>query len=135
MARDLGVEHIYCSNYEVEDGEFTGRILRPVCWGEGKVIALESLAAEHGVDLSKSCFYTDSDDDMEALERVGFPRIVNPNERLRTRASEKGWPVQEFARTGKPSLMPIYAQYRCLRFSDCVLFHWDGRLEAEWLQG
>ena len=55
--------------------------------------------------MSKSCFYTDSDDDMEALERVGFPRIVNPNERLRTRASEKGWPVQEFARTGKPSLM------------------------------
>jgi putative phosphoserine phosphatase/1-acylglycerol-3-phosphate O-acyltransferase len=105
LAADLGVEHIYCTHYEVDGGEFTGEVLRPICWGEGKVLALEQLAEEEGVDLSQTCFYTDSDDDLLALERVGFPWVVNPNESLLTEASQNGWPVQEFARTGKPSLM------------------------------
>ena len=35
-ARDLDVEHVMCSRLEVKDGEFTGDIVRPLCWGQGK---------------------------------------------------------------------------------------------------
>jgi len=38
-ARDLDIEHVLCSQYEVENGEFTGNIIRPLCFFEGKVIA------------------------------------------------------------------------------------------------
>lgn len=102
-ARDLGIRHIKCSGYEVEDGVFTGDIIRPLCFGEGKVLAAEELASELGLDLEQSYFYTDSDDDIELLERVGKPRPLNPNLKLKAIAEENGWPVQRFGSRGTPS--------------------------------
>src|SRR3546814_7874048 len=69
-ARDLGITDIKCSAYEIEDGVFTGEIVRPLCFGEGKVLAAEDLAAEHGLDLDQSFFYLDSDDDIEQIGRA-----------------------------------------------------------------
>ncbi|WP_108812710.1 HAD-IB family hydrolase [Sphingorhabdus sp. Alg231-15] len=112
-ARDLNIEHVLCSQYEVENGEFTGNIIRPLCFGEGKVIAAEKLAEEYELDLKKSYFYSDSYDDIELLERVGKPRPLNPNGKLREVAMERGWPLQKFDSRGqgKPVeyLRTIYA--------------------------
>lgn len=102
-ARDLGISDIKCSAYEIEDGVFTGDIIRPLCFGEGKVIAAEELAADYGLDLDQSYFYSDSDDDIELLERVGKPRPLNPNMKLKAIADERNWPVQRFASRGTPS--------------------------------
>lgn len=102
-ARDLDVEHVLCSRLEVEDGDFTGGIIRPLCFGEGKVIAAETLAEEHGVDLEESFFYTDSYDDIELLERVGKPYALNPNSKLAATAEERGWPVWRFGSRDRPS--------------------------------
>lgn len=102
-ARDLGITDIKCSSYEIEDGIFTGEIVRPLCFGEGKVLAAEELAEEYGLDLDQSFFYSDSDDDIELLERVGRPRPLNPNLKLKAIAEEKGWPVQRFGSRGTPS--------------------------------
>jgi putative phosphoserine phosphatase / 1-acylglycerol-3-phosphate O-acyltransferase len=102
-ARDLGITDIKCSAYEIEDGVFTGEIIRPLCFGEGKVLAAEDLAADYGLDLDQSYFYSDSDDDIELLERVGKPRPLNPNMKLKAIADERGWPVQRFASRGTPS--------------------------------
>ncbi len=101
-ARDLGIAHIKCSAYEIEDGVFTGEIIRPLCFGEGKVIAAEELAKEFGFDLDDSFFYSDSDDDIELLERVGKPRPLNPNLKLKAIADDRGWPVQRFESRGTP---------------------------------
>ncbi|WP_422343978.1 HAD-IB family hydrolase [Parasphingorhabdus sp.] len=100
-ARDLNIEHVLCSQYEVENGEFTGNIIRPLCFGEGKVIAAEKLAEEYKLDLKKSYFYSDSYDDIELLERVGKPRPLNPNSKLREVAKERGWPLQKFDSRGQ----------------------------------
>jgi len=103
-ARDLGIPHVKCSAYVIGDnGEFTGEIVQPLCFGEGKVLAAEELAAELGLDLDESFFYTDSDDDLELLEHVGKPRPLNPNLKLKAVAEENGWPVQRFASRGTPS--------------------------------
>lgn len=104
-ARDLDIEHILCSQYEVENGEFTGEIIRPLCFGEGKVLAAETLARSHGVDLDRSFFYSDSSDDIELLERVGCPRVLNPNTKLRAMAKDRGWSIQDFGSRGTPSVM------------------------------
>lgn len=112
-ARDLNIEHVLCSQYEVKNGEFTGNIIRPLCFGEGKVIAAEKLAKEHKLDLDNSYFYSDSDDDLELLERVGKPRPLNPNGKLTEISKERGWPLQKFNSRGqgKPVdyLRTIYA--------------------------
>ena len=92
LARDLGIQHVLCSELEVEHGRFTGRCLR-LCYGPGKVAAAERWAHRHGVDLARSVFYTDSVSDLPMLERVGQPRVVNPDFRLRWCALRRGWPV------------------------------------------
>lgn len=100
-ARDLDIEHVLCSQYEVENGEFTGNIIRPLCFGEGKVIAAEGLAAEYDLDLDNSYFYSDSYDDIELLERVGKPRPLNPNTKLLEVARENDWPLEKYESRGQ----------------------------------
>ena len=101
-ARDLDIEHVLCTGLRVEDGEFTGAVVRPICFGHGKVIAAERLAKKYKIDLDKSFFYSDSTDDLELLERVGNPRPLNPSGRLRAIAEARGWPARRFASRGRP---------------------------------
>jgi putative phosphoserine phosphatase/1-acylglycerol-3-phosphate O-acyltransferase len=82
-----------CTRYEVKDGRFTGDFIEPLCYGEGKVIHAERFAREHNIDVDASYFYTDSCTDLPMLERVSYPRVVNPDVRLRWVAKRKGWPI------------------------------------------
>ncbi|MBT8048360.1 MAG: HAD-IB family hydrolase [Xanthomonadales bacterium] len=104
MARDLDIDHVICSRYEVKDGVFTGGIERPLCFGDGKVLAAESLSRDYGIDLDQSYFYSDSDDDLQLLERVGYPQPLNPNSKLAVIAEQRGWPVRRFKSRGQPQL-------------------------------
>lgn len=103
-ARSLGIEHVYASNVEVLDGKFTGRILRPTCYGYGKVLAAKDLEKKFDLDIDQSFFYSDSDEDILLLEYVGKPRPLNPKERLADIASHRHWPSQTFSSRGRPSL-------------------------------
>jgi putative phosphoserine phosphatase/1-acylglycerol-3-phosphate O-acyltransferase len=57
-ARDLEIENVLCTYLQVEDGEFTGAVVRPICFGPGKVLAAESLSDKFGADLDKSFFWS-----------------------------------------------------------------------------
>ncbi|MBT8099026.1 MAG: HAD-IB family hydrolase [Gammaproteobacteria bacterium] len=103
-ARELGIEHVLCSELEVKDGVFTGAVVKPTCFGPGKVTAAETLVERYGVDLDRSFFYSDSYDDIELLERVGNPRPLNPNKRLLAAAEQRGWPVRRFGSRGRPQV-------------------------------
>lgn len=97
LAEYLGIPGQYVSTHlESENGRLTGRIVPPVCYGEGKVVWAERFAAEYGVELSASYFYTDSASDRSLLERVGHPVAVNPDSRLRRLAKQRGWPIETF---------------------------------------
>jgi HAD superfamily hydrolase (TIGR01490 family) len=107
LAQALEVEHILCTEVEVEEGILTGRHIPPACYGPGKVARAEMFADEYGIDLDRSFFYSDSVSDLPMLERVGEPRVVNPDPRLRRKAIERGWsfetwraPTQAQERTG-----------------------------------
>jgi HAD superfamily hydrolase (TIGR01490 family) len=93
LAADLGIEYVLVTQLVVRDGHFTGEAVRPVCYGPGKIYWAERFAEAHGVDLRQSYFYTDSITDLPVLERVGRPRVVNPDPRLRRAAARRGWPV------------------------------------------
>ena len=47
-AADLDIEHVLCTHLEVSDGVFTGSVVSPTCFGQGKVDAAEKLAAATG---------------------------------------------------------------------------------------
>jgi HAD superfamily hydrolase (TIGR01490 family) len=97
LATYLGIPGRYvCTHLESEDGQLTGRVVEPVCLGPGKVVWAERFAAEYGVDLTASYFYTDSVSDLPLLERVGHPAAVNPDPRLKRLARRRGWPIEMF---------------------------------------
>jgi putative phosphoserine phosphatase/1-acylglycerol-3-phosphate O-acyltransferase len=103
LAREMGIEHVLCTKLKVEDGVFTGQVVRPSCWGDGKALAARELAASCGIDLEQSYFYTDSHDDLPLLDAVGHPRPVNPSPQLAQIAKERRWPVRRFTSRGRPS--------------------------------
>ena len=107
VAAELGIEHVLCTRFEVEDGVFTGKVIRPTCWGEGKATAARGLAEEHKLDLARSYFYTDSHEDLPLLELVGKPRPLNPNQELAALAGQRDWPVQRFDAGAKQGIRQV----------------------------
>ena len=100
LAEDLGIPHVLCTRLEVVNGKFTGQVLKPTCYGEGKALHARDFAARHKVDLEESYFYTDSDEDLSLLSIVGHPRPTNPNGGLREIAVKRGWPMRTFTSRG-----------------------------------
>jgi putative phosphoserine phosphatase/1-acylglycerol-3-phosphate O-acyltransferase len=107
LAEDLGIRHVLCTRLEVKHGKFTGEVLRPTCYGQGKATAARDFAASRAVDLEESYFYTDSDEDLPLLAIVGKPRPTNPNRRLREAAVKHEWPIRNFASRGTPGATEI----------------------------
>jgi HAD superfamily hydrolase (TIGR01490 family) len=96
IAETLGLDEVLSTQFEVEGGQFTGKLLGPACYGKGKVHWAEDLVARKSVDLGSSYFYTDSYSDLPMLERVGHGVVVNPDPRLKREAKRRGWPVENW---------------------------------------
>ncbi|CAG0954477.1 Phosphoserine phosphatase SerB1 [Myxococcaceae bacterium] len=107
VARALGIEHVLCTRLETRDGVFTGRIVRPTCYGEGKAFYARELAQKLGCDLSHSTFYSDSHEDLPLFEIVGNPRPLNPDRTLSEIAQARGWPARSFRSRGTPGLAEV----------------------------
>jgi len=104
VARDLGIEHVMCTRMEVSKGKFTGAIIEPACWGEGKAKAAIDLTNKFKLDLSKSHFYTDSAEDLPLLEIVGHPHPINPDEELSKLSYDNDWNIVRFNDEARPGI-------------------------------
>jgi HAD superfamily hydrolase (TIGR01490 family) len=96
LARELGIEHVVCTELEVSDGRFTGQVVPPIGYGAGKITLTERLATEQAFALEEAAFYSDSITDLPMLERVREPVCVNPDRRLRRMAARRGWRVESW---------------------------------------
>jgi HAD superfamily hydrolase (TIGR01490 family) len=101
LARALGMEGGIGTRSETHDGVYTGQLDGPFCYGDGKRIIIEKIAASRGYDLRLSYSYSDSSSDLPMLELVGHPVAVNPDSPLEAVAHQRGWPIVEFARRRK----------------------------------
>lgn len=95
LAAMLGVDRWIATRPTIVDGLYTGE-LDFYAYGEGKPVAMRALAAELGIDLSRSFAYSDSDTDVPMLEAAGYPVVVNPDKGLRRIAEERGWTIETF---------------------------------------
>ncbi|MBU8814865.1 HAD-IB family hydrolase/lysophospholipid acyltransferase family protein [Mycolicibacterium goodii] len=110
VARFLGIDNVLSNKFETdEDGLITGEVRTPIIWGAGKARAVQEFAAANGVDLSKSYFYADGDEDVALMYLVGNPRPTNPEGKLAAVAAKRGWPILRF--TSRSGSSPI-AQLR-----------------------
>jgi len=97
VARELGIELVICTELEVDkDGLFTGKVIQPICYREGKLERSRRAAEREGFALEESFFYTDSITDVPLIEAVKEPVIVNPDKRLRKMAKARGWRIESW---------------------------------------
>jgi HAD superfamily hydrolase (TIGR01490 family) len=102
LARVLDMDGGIGTRYEVgPDRVLTGRIAEPFVYGEGKVEAMRSFAAQHEIDLESSWAYSDSVSDLPMLRVVGRPVAVNPDPELARIAGAEGWQVMRFEKLGR----------------------------------
>ena len=106
LAARLGIPHMLYTRLEVEGGCFTGRVIDPICFEEGKIYWLQQFIDERGVDLARSWFYTDSITDLPLMDLVGHAVAVNPDPFLVRAARRRGWPVKFFERPGEAEISP-----------------------------
>ncbi|BBX44735.1 HAD-IB family hydrolase [Mycobacterium cookii] len=106
IARELGVEHVLCTELQTEHGVLTGGVVGRPPWGEGKLAAVKEFARRRRIPLKNSHAYANGAEDVPLLEGVGFPHPVNPEPLLARRAEERGWQLLRFS--GKRSrLHPV----------------------------
>jgi putative phosphoserine phosphatase / 1-acylglycerol-3-phosphate O-acyltransferase len=106
VARFLGIDNILSNRFEVDkNGCLTGGVLKPIIWGPGKANAVQKFAADNDIDLRKSYFYADGDEDVALMYLVGNPRPTNPEGKLAAVAAKRGWPVLRF--TSRSGSSPV----------------------------
>ena len=96
VARELGIDHVVCSELEIENGCFTGKVIEPMCYGEGKIIRAAALLNEFGIGFDQVTFFSDSITDLPLLSKVNEPVAVNPDWRWLLTARARGWQVQNW---------------------------------------
>ncbi len=104
IAQVLGIDEICCTQLEVLDGRFTGKVRLPMCYGEGKSMAARRIAKRRNSSLEDCWFYTDSSADLPLLREVGHPVTVNQSDRLGAHARSKQWTQLKFSSRGMPDL-------------------------------
>jgi len=108
VARFLEIDHVLCNHFSVDSaGRLTGQIAKPVVWGRNKASAVMNFCDRHQLDLQRSYFYADGDEDAALMVKVGNPRPVNPRPKLAALAAEHDWPVLRVVGSGgrrRPSL-------------------------------
>jgi putative phosphoserine phosphatase/1-acylglycerol-3-phosphate O-acyltransferase len=104
IARELGFDHVLCTQLETRDGLYTGRVEGPILWGSGKAAAVRGFAEAHGIDLGSSYAYGNGDEDIEFLRTVDRPRAINPGRELAATARAEGWPIARFGGRSRPGV-------------------------------
>lgn len=93
MARRIGAAGGIGTKTKVHDGLLIGELDGKIMHGAEKVVAVEEVAQEHGLDLARSFAYSDSMNDVPMLSMVGHPVAVNPDRALRAYARSHGWTI------------------------------------------
>jgi putative phosphoserine phosphatase/1-acylglycerol-3-phosphate O-acyltransferase len=93
MARELGIDHVVCTELETEHGVITGHIAGRPPWGDGKAAAVREFAKNERIPLNNCHAYANGNEDVPLLDAVGFPHPINPGSDLARHAANRGWPV------------------------------------------
>lgn len=96
IATALGVSELIAVELERDaSGWITGEIKGTPSFREGKVTRVNQWLAEHQMTWGDAdiTFYSDSINDLALLEKATHPVATNPDPRLRTLATERGWRI------------------------------------------
>lgn len=93
LAALLEVPTVLAAKLEQRHDRFTGSVCAPLPYGPGKRELIVRLTQQSRIDLAQSFAYGDSPGDVEILQMVGHPLVVNPIRGMASIARRHGWPV------------------------------------------
>ena len=77
LAVELGVDHVRANTLEVVDGHLTGKVVGAIVDRAGKRYALEELALEYGIPMSRTIAIGDGANDADMLQAAGLGIAFN----------------------------------------------------------
>ena len=92
VKRNLNMDDVICTELEMIDGKFTGKLLN-YCYGKEKLTRATRYCSENNFSLDDAYFYGDSLADIHILNAVGNPVCVFPDWRLKRHARKNDWKV------------------------------------------
>jgi len=95
IKQKLGIDYTVGTKLEVINNVYSGRIIKPLCFGINKARLLKEFISQArlNVDLGLSFAYADSILDAPILEMVGNPVVTYPDKELLTLAQRRGWQI------------------------------------------
>ena len=93
FAKEIDIKEYICTQIQVKDGLFTGKIEGVPIHGEEKVSAISGYKVHNKISFEKSEVYTDSISDLPLMRLVGKPVAVNPDSKLLSIAKKEGWNI------------------------------------------
>lgn len=93
IAALLGVDDVLATEPEVIDGRYTGTTTDLPNFQAGKVTRLRRWMAAQSQAFAQIHAYSDSHNDLPLLEAADWPTAVDPDDRLRATAQQRGWPI------------------------------------------
>lgn len=91
IAQALHFDGVIGIDVELEHGCLTGRPELPLSYQAGKITHLQAYLSRQAMKPGKTCFYSDSHNDLPLLLEVDEPRPTNPNQHLLQEAISRGW--------------------------------------------
>jgi phosphoserine phosphatase len=77
LAVELGVDHVRANTLEVVNGHLTGKVVGVIVDRAGKRAALEELAREYGIPMSRTIAIGDGANDVDMLQAAGLGIAFN----------------------------------------------------------
>ncbi len=95
VATRLNIDFAIGTELEVVKDKFSGKIIPPLCLGEGKADKIKNFLSEKKlkINFKESFAYSDGIFDLPMLELVGNPVVVEPDKKLLEIAKNKGWQI------------------------------------------
>jgi len=94
--KHFNADEIIATDLEIKDGKFTGKVIGPVCYGQGKVEKITQYIKGKKVKLNQCEAYSDSMSDVPLLSIVGTAFATNPDSSLEKYAKKHKWKILRF---------------------------------------
>lgn len=92
----FNVDTLIATEFEIQNNNFTGKVLGEPCFRDGKLNKVKKWINENDYDLSKTSFYSDSFNDLPLLEQVKYPVIVDGDDKLLEIGKNNNWECISF---------------------------------------
>ena len=92
----FNVDTLIATEFEIQNNNFTGKVLGEPCFRDGKLNKVKKWINENDYDLSETSFYSDSFNDLPLLEKVKYPVIVDGDDKIVEIGKNNNWECISF---------------------------------------